>query len=286
MYRLFIDESGKNSFNNLKDSREVHHFIGGVIVDDHTDKIFLRTRGDQIKFKYWGRTDVTFRGTNMRGLSGPDFIEFRDEYEPISGEIIIDNSIKRDNFCTDFHDYIKESKFKFACIGVNKLNWIERNPLISHAIAKRWNDTVTSFEKKLTRAILEELVCSFLCFLKNENTSGQIIVEASDTRQDTDILSIYGSYMYNGMPSMGLSSLDVRELLTCISFVTKKNLDIETQMADIGTHFMQAKARSDDGLDNSMRPLTDFDRAIITAYEEKAFLNVCNAMQPNSVRRI
>jgi hypothetical protein len=87
--------------------------------------------------------------------------------------------------------------------------------------------------------LFEEVVKIYICYLAKKGNVGQIVVEASDINQDGDFLETYNQFMFNGIPSMGLSSLQVRERLTCISFATKNNRDGETQLADIGSHFFK-----------------------------------------------
>ncbi len=279
MYTLFIDESGKNTLKGL-DNWPPHFSIGGVLIHDDS-KDFVKRRGDQIKFKYWGHTKVTFRGNNLRRLDG-DFEIFADEIDPATGKMIEDKSELRKNFYSDFIEYIRKSNFKFIWIGVNKNDLISKDPILKNAITNNWQ--VTGFEKKLTRQIFEELVKTYICYLKRKSTSGKIMVEASDMTQDGDILSIYNQFMFQGLSSMGLSSTLVRDILTCISFATKNNRDAETQLADIGSHFLSLKARQEDNVKYKTPEVFEVD--IIKAFEQKSFADRCNALQPSSIRRL
>ena len=74
MYRLFIDESGKSTLKNIENIRP-HFSLAGVIVHENT-KEALKNRADQIKFKYWGRTDIIFHAQDLRRLTG-DFAIFK-----------------------------------------------------------------------------------------------------------------------------------------------------------------------------------------------------------------
>ena len=281
MYKLYLDESGKNTLTQIKDWMP-HFSIGGALVHERKDE-FIRERADQIKFKYWGHSNVTFRGNNIRRLD-EDFAIFKDVIDPQSKKMIKDNSQLRNDFYADFQKYIEVSKFQFIWVCVNKKDWITKNPQIAHAIAQNWDKTITSFEKQLTRNVVEEVIKIYTCYLAQENAHGQIIVEASDITQDGDVLAIYNQFMFNGLPSMGMTNIQVRDRLTCISFATKNNRDHETQLADLGSHFLHLQARVDDKV--PYKKSTQFEDNIIRAFQSKAFVDSCNAAQNLSTRRL
>lgn len=281
MYRLFIDESGKNTFRDFVNSPP-HFSIGGVMVHKNADD-FIKRRGDQIKFKYWGHTNITFHGYEIRHLKG-DFSIFRDSVDPVTN-IVQDNSKKRKEFLEDFLDYIKKSNFRFILVCVNKKEWIKNRPEIAHAIQEGWSEMITGSEKKLTREVFEEIAKTYICYLARKKRDGQIIIEASDIRQDGDMLAIYNQFMSKGIPIMGMSNIDVRDKLTCISFVTKNNRDHETQLADIGTYFLSIKARDDDGITFGSK-MTDFDKELVAVFNSKSFIDECTADRSVSIKRL
>jgi hypothetical protein len=270
MFRLYIDESGSNNLTNI-DSKAPHFSIAGVIVHDNAED-FIKKRAEQIKFKYWGRTDVTFRGNNIRRLDG-DFAIFRDD------------PIKRDDFYKDFQEYIRRCNFKFVCVTINKGKWTVNNPEIFNAITKGWDGQIRNFEKKLTKIIFEEVSKMYVCYLGKKKGNGRIIVEACNMNQDGDLLQIYNQFMFMGISSMGLSRSVVRERLTCISFATKNNMDNETQLADIGSHFISIQARVDDKTGYKTE-LSEFEKNIISIYLEKSFSDACHAEGLKSVRML
>ena len=119
--------------------------------------------------------------------------------------------------------------------------------------------------------------------LKKKKASGHVVVEASDKNQDSDILAAYNAILCNGID--GLTSLEVRERLTCLSFVTKNNHDPETQLADIGAHFTNVKERMTDKL--LYNGQTDFDKQVAKIYEEKAItLLDGGGVQVKGIRRL
>ncbi|MDO8482106.1 MAG: hypothetical protein Q7S75_03430 [bacterium] len=282
MYQLFIDESGTNTLKSAK-SIPAHFLIGGTLVHRQSNE-FIRRRGDQIKFKYWGHTNVTFRGVDMRRLTG-DFSIFQDVVDPVTKIVIGDNSQKKADFQSDFLKYVQGSNFKFICICVNKDDHIAKTPVIASAVSKGWK--VTSFEKQLTRNLFEQVVKVCVCHLskakKKAPASVQIIVEACNITQDGELLAIYNQYMFCGLPSMNMSSKDIRNILTSISFATKNNRDTETQLADVGSHFMSLKYRGEDNM--LPIPLNSFETGIIKAFDTKGFNDKCS-VGLTSVRRL
>jgi len=120
-----------------------------------------------------------------------------------------------------------------------------------------------------------------LCYLvQKKDASGQIIIEAADKNQDGDILSAYNKIMSAGVPSMNLSNYDIREHLTSISFVTKNNLDVETQLADLGSYYLSLNARIEESIPYGK--ISDFDRDLIKLLKQKVFIARCNGLSQNS----
>lgn len=109
---------------------------------------------------------------------------------------------------------------------------------------------------------------------------GKIIIEAADKNQDVDILLAYNQIMGAGVPTMGLTHNQVRDCLTSISFVTKNNHDTETQLADIGSHFLNLDARIRDNIPYG--GISAFDKDIITILKQKTFVAKCNGSSQNS----
>jgi len=83
-----------------------------------------------------------------------------------------------------------------------------------------------------------------------------------------------------GVPSMNLSNYDIREHLTSISFVTKNNLDVETQLADLGSYYLSLNARIEESIPYGK--ISDFDRDLIKLLKQKVFIARCNGLSQNS----
>lgn len=269
MFKLYIDESGKNTLTDVQ-SYAPHFCVAGIQVHVNHDG-FLTRRADQIKYKYWGNTKVTFRANDIRRLTG-DFTIFENKPDLFT------------NFCEDFKEYIRCSNFHLIWIGINKFNYINDNPPVANAIRGGWKKQITAHEKGLTQKIFEELWKVHICYLISKSSYGNIIVEAADKVQDIDILTTYNHILSSGVSSMGLSGVDVREKFTSISFVTKKNLDAETQIADIGSHFLSLDARLNENV--PYNGITQFDREMITLLKRKLFIARCNGARQNSCQII
>lgn len=270
MFKLYIDESGKNTLTDIQ-SYAPHFCVAGIQVHVNHDG-FITKRADQIKYKYWGNTKITFRANDIRRLTG-DFTIFKNKPDLFT------------NFCDDLKEYIRCSNFQLIWVGINKCDYINNNPPIAHALRGGWKKQITAHEKGLTQKIFEELWKIYICYLISKKSSyGNIIIEAADKIQDIDILTTYNHILSAGIPSMGLSDTDVREKLTSISFVTKKNLDAETQIADISSHFLSLDARLNENV--PYNGVTQFDKDVIILLKQKLFTAKCNGSKQNSCQTI
>ncbi|MFA6297412.1 MAG: DUF3800 domain-containing protein [Candidatus Paceibacterota bacterium] len=246
MFKLFLDESGKNNLINM-DKKRPFFSMGGIIIHDDGAPNFLKERANQIKFKYWNRTNVVFRGSSMRSLSD-DFSIFRNHPK-----------FTIDDFYVDFIDLLNKGNYKILWIGLNKDKFIKNNPPINAALQQialgvtAWKKMISGKEKNLVKDFTYEVLSIYLAYLvkkdkKNNKTRGQVIMEAADQYQDVDILGAYNKLLFYGHQNLGLTNLQVRDYLTSVSFVTKKNLDIEAQLADLATHYLNRDEMRVDGI--------------------------------------
>lgn len=265
MYKLFVDESGKNDLIAIEPQSPFFCVAGALVHDNAND--FIRRRAEQIKYKYWSDTSINFHAYDFRGLR-EDFQFFRRKPTLL------------EEFKKDFLTFFEKSNFKILFACKNKANHLANNPPIAYAIKNNFKKDIRKFEAKLNEHLFEELWKRYLCYLIKKNGRGTIIIEASDKTQDTDILWAYNKLMSNGVIDMELSNTDVREKLTSISFVTKNNLDIETQLADFASYYLHLAERATSGLIHT--PLTDFDKEVIRIMKTKSFIAKCNGSQYNS----
>ncbi len=264
MYKLFIDESGKNDLVTINPQLPFFCIAGALVHDNAND--FIRRRAEHIKYKYWNDTSINFHAYDLRGL--------REDFRIFKG-----NPTLLEEFKKDFLAFLEKSNFKILFVCKNKMSHLRLNPPIAHAIKNNFKKDILTFETKLNELLFEELWKRYLCYLIKKKGRGTIIIEASDKTQDTDILWAYNKLM-NGVSSMGLSNAVVREKLTSISFVTKNNLDIETQLADFASYYLHLAERVSDGLLQTQ--LTDFDKEVIRIMKAKSFTAKCNGSEFHS----
>jgi len=198
-YKLFIDESG--TANPLDKNSEIYILCGcSVKKSDCND---IKILADQIKFKYWGKTDVVFH-SNEIGRKEGDFIIFKDK--TLFG-----------NFLKDLEDFLSSKKFKMFFIIVNKCK----------ARSTGWNDI------KIYKDTTLFLIRHFLLILLTLDSRGEIIIESSSAEKDIYMLKALNYFLGSGIDKLKIDYKTVQETLTSVSFVTKQNNDIEEQIADL-----------------------------------------------------
>ncbi len=238
MYKLYIDESGKNTLKNIE-ANKPHFSLASVMVDENAKEI-LRIKANQIKFKYWGtKKDTWFHAAEMRRLAG-NYSQFRPENNP---------KLPITDLQDDLLDYIRGAPIKIGMVCVNKTAYVNANPPIKNALNKlnpkvknNWHTMVSSIERNLLKDTTEKIFIMYLSLLYKKKDRGSIIIESSNMAQDSVMFEAYNQLLINGCPSLGLDNNGVREHFTGISFVSKKNHDIETQIADMAAYYLNMEA--------------------------------------------
>lgn len=270
MYKLFTDESGKNLLRNIS-AENPYYCAAGALIHD-TSGLFIQRRADQIKFKYWGRTDVTFHAYDLRHRLN-EFSIFKNKPDLLN------------DFQNDFLNFIRLANFKVLLVCIDKLQYVANNPSVKYALKNDFKKDIVTFQRKLNEKVFSELWQIYLCYLSTrQNSSGTIVVEASDDKQDTEILSSYNKIMSGGVHALGMSVQDVRNKLTSISFVTKQNWDAGTEFADFSSYFLTLEHRINKGL--KVTGVTQFDLDIISLVKTKQFNKRCNGVNQKSCRII
>lgn len=209
--RLYLDESGVPEL--LPHDR--YYTLCGVVVNSIQSNL-LKIKADQIKFKYWGDTKIVFHSREI-GLK-------------LSNFEILDDPITERNFLKDIYAYLHGNGYKLIIVSVDK----------QASSALGW--TPKDVQDKATDAMIE----AFLMFLNFRDAHGQIIMESSGGR-DVAFYKRYSYYLSQGLPSQNLTHFDVKNLITSITFASKKNHDIETQIADIFAYPASRQCAHDDG---------------------------------------
>lgn len=223
IYKLYIDENGSPDLSH----HDKNYTLCGIVVDPYQAGE-LKIKANQIKFKYWTTTDIIFHSVDI-GRMKNDFA------------ILNNPSIKRD-FHRDLIVFLNGGEYKVIIVSINK----------DKAIKEGWDS------KKIQEVAFDEMIESFISYLAKKQYKGQILMESCGGR-DVNFYKRYVSYLSHGLSSLQLSHSDVKALLTSISFVSKNNHDIETQLADL---FAYPATRKFLHIEN-VTPL------VIGSYEEK-----------------
>lgn len=272
MFTLYLDESGKNCLKSVDLKRP--HFSFAALIIENTKKSELKIKADQIKFKYWDKTNIVFHATEIRHLSGP-FSIFRGK-----------NS-KTASFQHNLVKFLEQMPFHIGLVCLNKCNYIDSNPPVKNAIAKlkiskNWAKMISGVEKNLTEKHASLILEMFLSFLVNRKCTGQVVIEATGDPQDLGVFKVYNSLLSYGCPTFGMKGADIRKIFTSISFVTKKNHDIETQIADLAAYYLSMEARSIQKIESISTG--SFEEEIISVLKNKTFNYKCdkNGIMQNS----
>lgn len=264
MYNLFIDESGKLDLRSV-DVKAPHFSLAGVIVHDNL-KQPIKIRADRIKFKYWGKVDIVFHANEIR--------QQKSNFEIFS---IAGSKFTIADFCSDFTNHFLNDNYKIGLVSINKVNYLKKNPGVAHAVSKlalarpgsNWEKQVIGTSNNLLKKAATELFTMYLDYLVKKDASGEVIMESSNDIQDMLIYSAYNKILTSGFPSFNMDSQAVRKRLTGISFVTKLNHNIESQLSDIAAHYLNLESKLLDLIITSYpKP---YDEDIIKILKSKGF---------------
>lgn len=275
MFTLYIDESGKSYLRGIDASRP-HFTFAGVITKSEVGGEEIRKLADQIKFKYWGKTDVVFHAADLLHLKGI-YWRFNIKNKKPSPFTIED-------FYKDFLRLLSSKEFYIGITCLNKLKFLQlpQNKALAQAVLEVQTSPIkipnydTRFvqiinaEKKIVKRGSEKLLLMYLHLLVENGTYGQIVVEATGDPQDLLIFSAYNNLLSVGYPPLNMKGEDIRRYFTSISFATKNNHDIETQLADAAAVFLNLQERKVDGLSEDISPMPEHAQ-IIQAFKDKSF---------------
>jgi hypothetical protein len=242
-YALFIDESGKLEVSN---NSSVYVLCGCSILEENRE--VLKILADQIKFKYWGRTDIVFHSREI-GRNEGDFEIFKDKPE------------------------LKESFIKDLLLFLNSIPVIIFTIVIDKDAAYKlnWN------EIKIVKETSNKLIYNFITFLLSKpNTSGHIIIESANSKKDKYYLNSFSYFLSpNGAQSLEFEHTQIRKILTSISFVTKNNFDIEEQISDLFAYAAACKFQKE--RKTREIELGSYEDSMINLLESKLFRMPQNA---------
>ena len=230
---LFIDELGVPTIDPL-------YVVTSASIKE-TDKTKVRILADQIKFKYWGRTDIVFHSREI-GHCLNDFRMFKN-----------DEDLKK-AFHKDLYLLLGTAPIMLMSVVIDrekaqKKGWIQRNKYITES----------------AQLIFRNFAMILYCKSK---TRGKIIIEV-DSAKEKSYLESFSKLLGQGVPRTKIKSKDIRDIITSISFVTKKNYDIETQLMDLFSYAIRCKYLEDSGKENYSTET--YERNIIDILEKKLY---------------
>lgn len=228
---LFIDELGTPE---PRSKTQTIYILSGVLLTDRARQD-LEIVANQIKFKYWNRTNIIFHSRDI-GRKQKEF------------EVLRDEQISK-SFEKDILHFLSHGQFALFSVIVDKSK-----------VPKNWNE-ITIY-KRTSKEILK----SFIFALLAQKSKGKIVIESATAEKDFYYHKSAGYFLSNGFPEYKISYADVQEVLTEISYVTKKNNDIEEQIADLlayGMRLRYEKERKD--------KLSSYERKLVKIVGNKLF---------------
>jgi len=199
-FYLFIDESGGG--NPKVVNSECYIVCGCLILDQKRQE--LKIQADQIKFKYWGRTDVIFHSKEIGRKEG--------DFKILKGKKIAEN------FYSDLFNFLSASPIQLLIALVDQ----------KKALKENWNS------QKVYKRTADIVIKNFiLALIAGGETKGKLIIESATAEKDFIYHKAAGFYLSNGIKELNITFQEVQDVLTEVSFVTKKNHDIEEQVADL-----------------------------------------------------
>lgn len=230
---LFIDESGDA---NPKVRNSETYILSGCMVDDFAREK-LKIEADQIKFKYWSRINVVFHSREMGRKEG----EFK---------IFKDRKIF-EVFQKDLFNFLSKNGFQMFFVLVDK----------SKAFKVNWND------RKVYEDTSFIMIRNFiLSLLAQDNMKGRVVVESATSLKDFYFHRAASYFLSRGIPELGVSYKQVQDVLTEISFVTKKNHDIEEQIADLLAYSAKLKFKG-----KQQAGMSSYEKSILKIMNSKIF---------------
>lgn len=203
-YTLFIDELGESSPKTYTYSP---FFILCGCSINREKRNELSQYLDHIKFKYWDSIDIVLRSSEI-GKKEKNFQIFKKD------PILFQKFIKSIDY------FLSISPLVLLGVIVDK----------KEAFKKNWA------QKTVIKESYNAIFANFIRLLSAQNAKGEIVQEASTPLQDITIYEIFFNYQSQGLPNENISDKEVKERLNSLSFVTKKHMDAESQLADLLSH--------------------------------------------------
>jgi hypothetical protein len=230
---LFLDESG---IANPKVKNSRYYILCGCVFKDRSREA-LKIAIDQIKYKYWGRTDIIFHSREIgRGEN-----VFK----------ILKDTDTRKSFESDLLKVLSKGGFQIFAVCIDK----------PAALAKGWNET------KVVEVTAHTVIRNFIfMLLSKEGYKGRIIAESATSAKDFVYHKVASQYLSQGIPKKKIYYDTIQNILTEISFVTKKNHDTEEQIVDLLTYAVRLKAEK-----RNKKTMSNYEKSLLAILERKLY---------------
>lgn len=239
---LFIDESGDA---NPKVSFSQVYILAGCMTDAiGTER--LKTESDQIKFKFWSQTKIILHSRELGRKEG-DFKVLKD--------------VKKYNeFKKDLFNFLNKGSYQMFFVLADK----------KKALYKSWDDR--KVYEETSRIIVRNFILSLIA---QGNVKGRLVIESATSLKDFYFHKAASYFLSHGIPEVSITFRQVQEVLTEISFVTKKNHDIEEQISDLLAYGAKLKF-----LGKKQTTMNEYEKRIVKVTTAKIF-----KMDPNTGAR-
>lgn len=215
-FKLYIDESGREHLSHAS----THYVLIGCLIEKGAQQE-LEIRANQIKYRYWKRTDVVFHSKEI-AFNQNEF------------SIFANDSSLRKEFISDLLNLMHVAPIKVTCCIVDKAK--------VYGYKVPWKHT-TIIEKTTNTIVLD-----FLRYIYSWRSTGIIIYEASGFEKDAEYLKAFNKVLTPAWITKHPEFQNIREHLTSITFATKLNHDIECEFADLLSYAALRKYQDEAGI--------------------------------------
>jgi hypothetical protein len=242
---LYIDELGSSNPNS---PRHRYFVMSACVISDGLRE-GAKNFANQIRFKYWGDRhryyDITFHSFDIGRRSG-------------AFSIFNNDQAKYEEFVTDLFKLLKAGGLT-VFVNVTDLE-----------VARGRNWTTSTVLDRSS----DHIVSSFARYLLGCGGKGKITIESATDTQNSFFLKSFGHYLSpRAIPNIDFR--DVQEAMTSISFVTKKNHDVEEQIADLFAYAAKCKYEKEEK--GFAFAASSYEGRIIKILENKLFSTPANA---------
>lgn len=244
-YKLFIDESGHPHRND----RSKHFVLVGIIIQDGHQEA-LKIKADQLRFKYWDRTDVVLHSEEIGKRKG-EFAIFQDQ--PQLGA----------KFERQFLHFLGTAPVHVTTSVVDK----------ERAYRVGWK------EETIVNKANDAILLDYLAFLyAQDRAHGRVAYETSTSKRDALYLNTFYRLASPNWQRANPDFQGVRGVLTSVTFANKLNDDIEIQLADIFSYAAICKYHKDNG-SKTYTP-GSYEAKLIKILEKKLLVRPANMTNP------